>query len=174
LLGGALKSLQIGTAVINQDTQYSVDVAISSVDLSKSILLFSYRYNNGLYDINVCVGGNLTSPTNIHFERVSYSYGTIYIQWYVLELNGATVQRGQYYKDPDTTANINIAISSVDTSKTIVLPLSWRTSDGSGWRGLGMDISRAYLTSPTNLFIDPDRFATSPWYRIEWQIVTFN
>src|SRR6185369_3776685 len=87
-----LDSVQSGTATI-ADTTSSTTVTISSVDTTKSFLVFEVSLN--LVDpVNAQISGQLTNATTLTFARAGTS-GAVTIKWYVAEFtSGVSVQRG--------------------------------------------------------------------------------
>ncbi|MCH8122206.1 MAG: hypothetical protein IH853_03710, partial [Bacteroidetes bacterium] len=155
-------TVQSGTTTF---TGLSTDVTITSVDLTKSFLVFSYTVDDeGPSQFQV--RGDLTTSTNIHFERVgAVGSPIVTIAWYVAEFtSGVTVQRGN---DPHNTETVNIPITAVDLSESFPL-ISWQGA-GSTWNsdeGL-----RAQLTSTTNLELDA---ALAISDNVNWQVIEYN
>jgi outer membrane protein assembly factor BamB len=155
-----IKTVQGGTATMT--TQSTLNVPISSVTLTRSILFFSVAENN-VDPSNGQVRGQLTSPTNIQFNRAGTAT-TVTIRWYVAEFGSSvSVQRGS----TAVTANpMNVTISPVDLSKTFVLA-SW-LKPGAAYGD--DDYLRARLTSTTNLELDPSGGSLDGW--ADWQVIT--
>jgi hypothetical protein len=111
------------------------------------------------------VRGQLTSSTNIQFNRAAAGANAT-IKWYVAEfLSGVVVQRGSTLL---TTSPINVPITSVDLSKTFVL---------SSWQKPGVmmgndDYLRARLTSATNLELAHDTAGSTLDGTADWQVVS--
>jgi len=108
--GGA--TVQRGT--INPHfTGTTFDVTIpNAVVLANSFLIFQYRVDSADVD-QVNVRGQLTSPTNIHFERTTGG-ASVELSWYVVESPLISSQRGGLTMAATTE---NVLITSVDTSK---------------------------------------------------------
>ena len=89
----AVQRVQSGTAVNSANGTQTI--TISSVDTSKSVLIFQTR-SDGNRPVNSLVRGRLTSSTTVEFERVT-NEGTplpINIQWYVATFgSGVSVTR---------------------------------------------------------------------------------
>lgn len=77
---GAVKSVQRGTATMTG--RDSLNVAISSVNIAKSILIFSYTLSHET--VLYIPKGKITSGTNINFER-PVAINTTTIEWQVIE-----------------------------------------------------------------------------------------
>ena len=106
----ALQQMQSGTAVSTANGTQTI--TISSVDITKSFLIFQTR-SSGDRPVNSTVRGRLASATTIEFER-STNEGAplaIDIQWYVATFgSGVTVQRGAATMSALT---VNVAITAV-------------------------------------------------------------
>jgi outer membrane protein assembly factor BamB len=161
-VGGGIKSVQSGTATMAAGATLSVP--ITAVTLARSVLFFGVAENN-VDPSNGQVRGQLTSPTNIQFNRQG-SATTITIQWYVAEFaSGVSVQRGTTAMTATTT---NVAISNVNPAKTFVL-ISYQKPGaiyGSD------DFVRARLTSGTNLELSHAQVGGGNDGTVDWQVVT--
>jgi hypothetical protein len=147
-----LVSVQSGTTTIPigaTATTQTVDVAITSVNTSSSILFFNYRGNSADAGDGQ-LRGQLTSATNIQFVRANdTSLTALTVQWYVAEFSsGVSVQRGTF-SSVDTTGDVTI--SAVDLSKSFVLISG--SVDTADITYDSNDYFRARLTSSTNLEI---------------------
>ncbi|HEY7647760.1 MAG TPA: hypothetical protein VID04_02050 [Methylomirabilota bacterium] len=158
---GGINAVQSGTATL---VGTSLDVAITPVALSRSILFFNVRED--IFDSGAAsVRGQLTSSANIQFNRAAAA-GSVTIKWYVAEfVSGVTVQRGSTLL---TTSPINVPIKSVDLGKTFVL---------SSWQKPGVmmgndDYLRARLTSATTLELYHDTVGSTLDGTADWQVVT--
>ena len=155
-----IKSVQSGTATMT--TQSTLNVAITTVALARSVLFFSVSENN-VDPSNGQVRGQLTSSTNIQFNRPGTAT-TVNIRWYVAEFGaGVYVQRGS---TAVTAIPMNVTIASVDLSKTFVL---------ASWQKVGAtygndDFLRARLTSTTNLELNQNAGAFDG--TADWQVIT--
>jgi hypothetical protein len=155
---GGISSVQSGT--VTMTTTASLDVTISTVTLARSILFFTVQEDN-LDPSNGQVRGQLTSSTNLQFNRTGTAT-TITIKWYVAEfVSGVSVQRGSAAL---TTSPLNVAINSVDLGKTFVLA-SWQKPGATYGSD---DFLRARLTSSTNLELT----AGSTDGTADWQVVS--
>jgi hypothetical protein len=158
---GGVNAVQSGTATL---VGTSLDVAINPVVMTRSILFFNVREN--LLDSGAAsVRGQLTSATNIQFNRAAAA-GNVTIQWYIAEfVSGVVVQRGSTLL---TASPLNVAITSVDLGKTFVL---------SSWAKPGVmmgndDYLRARLTSATSLELHHDTVGSTLDGIADWQVVT--
>lgn len=118
--GSNIKNIQRGTAsIINGGI--NVNITISSVDLSKTLLIFSIRQDNTTNDPSACLArGYINASTNIKFERGSAPAKQILIDWQVIEFNGnVKVQNGLTALN-DGVAQNTITISSVDLTKAVL------------------------------------------------------
>ena len=78
--GDVIKSIQRG-ATSSSGTNFTATIA--SVDITKSVLSFSCRYNTG---IEIFVSGQITNATTLTFRKQS-SGGTVTVEWQVVEYN---------------------------------------------------------------------------------------
>ena len=81
---GIIKSVQRGSFNPPQSST-SANVTISSVDLGKSFLVFSFRTDTTVSDFRIVWTGNLTSATNINFQRYVAVVIPNTIEWQVIE-----------------------------------------------------------------------------------------
>ncbi len=156
-----IKKVQSGTTSF---TTVSTDVTITSVDLTKSFLVFSYRVDNNTPS-QILVRGQISSATNIHFERIAGT-ATVNVAWYVAEFTtGVTVQRNE---NGHATATTDVAITAVTTAQSF--PIVSYFNDGSQW-GTDDNLS-AELTSSTNLRLAAVA-AIANANAVSWQVVDY-
>ena len=120
--GNNIKSLQNGIAILNNSTAAHKDVIISSVDLSKSILVFNYKIA-GAYastTMNTFLAGYFINNQTICFSVNTYPGEPFTIAWTVVEFEKANVQRGTAWLDR-TNADVNVTITPVNPNKSILL-----------------------------------------------------
>lgn len=162
-----IKSIQRGSATINATN--SVDVAITSINLTQSILNFGCSKASGnVAPVTVAVMGKLTNSTNINFSTDSNAVA-ITVYWEVIEFNNVkSVQRGDLTINADNT-DIAVTINSVNISKSMAI-----TSCKTGYStatAIGV-VCAAQLTSATNLNV---RGAYPSGYAVtaHWQVIEF-
>lgn len=156
-----IKKVQSGTTSF---TTVSTDVTITSVDLTKSFLVFSYRVDNNTPS-QIMVRGQISSATNVHFERIAGT-ATVNVAWYVAEFtNGVTVQRNE---NGHTSATTDVTITGVTTAQSF--PLVSYFNDGSTY-GTDDNLS-AELTSSTNLRLAATA-AINNANAVSWQVVDY-
>lgn len=169
LSGSNIKSIQRGSFVYSNKTTFNV--TISSVDMSKSIVIVSTDSRTGSAGKNSVVG-NLTTSTNINFSTyyADASFNN-YVSWQVIEFNNVkSLQRGtQALITTDTTKNITI--SAVNDLKSIVFA-SVRTDDNSNNYSSENSICAEITTTTNILFTRYNPFATNA--TIYWQVIEFN
>ena len=161
------QQVQSGTAANNANGIQTI--AISSVDTTKSILIFQARSNSNR-PVGSEVRGRLASATTIQFERVTDegSPAVIDIQWYVATFgSGVTVQRGEVTQSATST---NVAITAVGAlSSAFVLWSKTAVAADAGW---GADDSvLGELTSTSNLQFRAN--TANAGHIIAWQVVEF-
>ncbi len=163
-----LVSVQSGTVTMTAGAGASqtVNVVISAVNTSQSILFFNYRGDSDQPG-DGHIRGQLTSSTNIQFFRPDDSSLTGFtIEWYVAEFcSGVSVQRGTF-SSVDTTGNVTI--SAVDTTRSFVLISGSVAASDTTYNN--DDFVRARLTSGTNLEIVHN---TGSAKTADWQVVEY-
>ena len=161
--------VQSGTAVNTANGIQSI--AITSVDTTKSFLIFETR-TNSTRPVGSTIRGRLASATTIEFERVTDGVApepaAINIQWYVVTFgSGVRVQRGEVAQ-AGTTVNVPIsAVASV--SQSFVLWSKTMAASDATWAD--DDAVVGEVTSTTNL-----QFRTAvatAAHTIAWQVVEF-
>jgi outer membrane protein assembly factor BamB len=157
-----IHTVQSGTATMT--TQSTLNVAITSVDLTRSVLFMTVSEDN-VDPSNGLVRGQLTSATNLQFNRTGTAT-TVTIKWYVATFGrSVSVQRAT---TSVTASPMNVTLSAVDLSKTFVL-VSWQKVGATYGAD---DIVRARLTSTTNLELS---HGTGSFDGIaDWQVVTMD
>ena len=161
-----LQQVQSGTAVNTANGTQTI--TISSVDITKSFLVFQVR-STGDRPVSTTVRGRLASATTIQFER-STNEGAplaINIQWYVATFgSGVLVQRGTATMSALT---VNVPVTAVASmSQAFVLwsmtPNPTELENGSD------DVIAGDLTTTSNLqFRTNDASGHVVW----WQVVEF-
>src|SRR3954462_15188734 len=139
--------VQSGTAVNTANAIQTI--TISSVDTTKSVLIFQTR-SNGNRPVQSEVRGRLQTATTIQFERATNegAPATINIQWYVVTFgSGVNVQRGETTQSATST---NVTITAVASlSQAFVLWSKTAVSTDAGWDS--DDPVLGELTTTTNL-----------------------
>ncbi len=162
----ALQQMQSGTVVNTANGTQTV--TISSVDITKSFLIFQTR-SSGDRPVNATVRGRLASATTIEFVR-STNEGAplaIDIQWYVATFgSGVTVQRGTATMSALT---VDVAITPVAAMNQAFVLWSMTPNPTELENGAD-DIIAGDLTSTSNLqFRTNDGSGHVVW----WQVVEF-
>ena len=143
-----IQQVQSGTAVNNANGIQTI--AISSIDTTKSVLIFQARSNSNR-PVGSEVRGRLKTATTIEFERVTDNVPAgvvINIQWYLATFgSGVSVQRGEVAESATT---VNVPIASVTSmSQAFVLYSKTPVATDNSWGG--DDIVVGELTSATQL-----------------------
>jgi hypothetical protein len=160
----SLTSLQTGTATITRYS-YTTDVTVTSVTLSKSFVISHSTYATS--STNVPEGAfttQLSSATNIHFERGIANDWVITIYWQLIQIEGATVQRGESV----IVYGTDITITSVDTTKAFAIV----TVRGGSVSTLGHLITSIKITTATNLNIVNQAGVESPV--ADWVVIVIS
>lgn len=162
-----VRSVQTGTLTV-APAPTSHNQTITSVDLTKSILLYTEKNNNPGANYG-SIGGRLTSDTNIRFDRYQYGGTNNIVEWTVIEFeDGVSVQRGEILSAASTE---DVTITQVDLQKSFPL-ISYVTNDFVATEFDGNDHIRAKFTSETNLQITYTD--TSGPGKTYWQVVQFD
>src|SRR5262245_37967158 len=139
--------VQSGTAVNNANGIQTI--AISSVDMTKSVLIFQARSNSNR-PVASEVRGRLQTATSIQFERVTNeaSPAAINIQWYVVTFgSGVIVQRGE---TTQSATSKNVTITAVGAlTRAFVLWSKTSVNTDTAWGADDPVIGE--LTTTTNL-----------------------
>src|SRR6185295_143189 len=138
--------VQSGTAVNTANGNQTI--GISSVDTTKSVLIFQARSNSNRAVASE-VRGRLQTSTTIQFERVTNEAppAAINIQWYVVTFgSGVTVQRGETTQSA-TSKDVTItAVGAV--ARAFVLWSKTAGSADTGWNSDDPVVGE--LTTTTN------------------------
>ncbi len=156
-----ISSVQTGTTTLGSGISQA-NVTISAVTLARSVLFFGVQEDN-VAPVNGLVRGQLTSTTNIAFNRADTATSVV-VRWHVAEFaSGVTVQRGSQTITADTA---NVTLTAVDLSRTYAI-ISHQ--DTGATYGVG-DFYRAHLTSTTNLELSKQT-GGSTGAVVDWQVV---
>ncbi len=160
-----IKAVQSGTA--SSSGNGTVTVNITSVDTSKSFLVFQTRHNSNRPE-GSALRGKLASSTTLEFTRVTNETSTIEIRWYVAEFtSGVKVQRGDISQSGLT---INTAVTPVASlSQAFVLWSKTVNANDSTWDD--NDPVVLELTSTSNLQLRNS--ANTSGHIVHYQIVEF-
>jgi hypothetical protein len=160
-----IKKVQSGTA--SSTGNGTVTVTISSVDTTKSFLIFQTRSNSNRPPGST-LRGQLASSTTIDFTRVTNETSTIDIQWYVVEFSaGVRVQRGTI---SEGASPVNLSITPVAAlSQTFVIWSKSVIDVDSGWGN--DDAVVLELTTTSNLQLRANYEASA--HIIAWQVIEF-
>jgi hypothetical protein len=130
--------------------------------LTRSVLFFGVQEDN-VDPVNGHVRGQLTSTTNIAFNRAGTAT-TVVVRWYVAEFtSGVSVQRGSQTMTADA---VNVTLTSTDLSRTYAVITYQHTGATYG----ADDFYRARLTSSTNLELSKQAGGNAGAV-VDWQVV---
>lgn len=170
LAGCDFLPVQTGTVTISSPNAGNT-AAIAAVNLSKSVLEFSYRCdNNGPGIDHNMVTGQITNATTLTFTRYNGAIGDIYVRWWVWEARAScpmTVQRGSTQVGNSVGLPVNVTITAVNLSKAfpIITTRSEYNFEPDEW-----ECVQAKLTTTTNLRLDKT-FQDSSNRFVEWQVI---
>ncbi len=159
--GAAVSSIQRGEVTTPNEGPYEVNVTISAVDRSRSLVFFSDRGSvwSGSCPLRIAW---LNSDTNL-YALVSGGYergGTLF--WQVVEFEGPiNVQSGTYFAG-NYYGEVTIAIDAVDISKTVLMVVS---TD----RDYGATIEFVDSTHIKIDVSDEEHVKEGFWYAVEFQ-----
>lgn len=165
LYSAVVSNVQSGT--LTSSGNGVITASITSVDLSKSFLVFSTRHNSNRPPGSM-IRGRIASSTSVEFRRVTNESSSMTIQWYVVEFSsGVNVQRGEVNQSGTT---INVPITSVTAIDQAFVTWSKtpRASDGS-WSA--DDPILGELTSTGNLQFRVNGGNSD--HVISWQVIEF-
>lgn len=165
--GSNIKSTQRGVASYTGRT--ILDITISSVDLTKSIVKVSQIHG---FDTaaKVMIKAELTSPTNLQLTTVTADGGasTITIDWEVIEFNNVkSLQRGSV--SSSTTSETVVTISAIDPNKSIIF-FSYKHTNA-----VSTDVSQTFLSAGRII----NSTSIGLWNKkagadFHWQVIEFN
>jgi hypothetical protein len=161
LYGSNIKSIQRGRYE-NTSALVTIDIPVSTIDMSSSIVLLSVRTSDGRQAYGA-ITGVITSLNNIRLQVGIGSSQIIY--WTLIEFNNVkSIQRGSFTYSANATNNPStITINSVNTNKSFVIA----THRGSNIT-YAHDVACDLLNS-TTLTVDANLAGT-----LEWQAIEFN
>jgi signal peptidase I len=160
-------AVQRGTATSSANG--TVTVAITSVDTTKSFLLFSSRHNNNR-PVGSLIRGRLASATSLEFVRVTNEspVSTMTIEWAVVSYAcGINVQRGSVTQ-ASTTINVSIAAVAGLDRAFVTWSKTPASADGT-WSDDDPIVGE--LTSTSNLQFRVVTAASA--HIIWWQVIEF-
>jgi hypothetical protein len=159
-------SVQRGTA---PDPGTTVSVPISTVDVTRSFPIVSYRVAGTGYGANDFPRAKITTSTNLGlFLQTAAIDPTSAIEWQVVEYTYASVQTGDI-SFATTDGSRTASITSVDPARAWVL-FTYDTADGTV-ANIGQKMVRGLVTNPTTLTFARDgtgQAMTLTWYLVEF------
>lgn len=169
--GSNIKSLQRGIASIASSGSF-IDVTITSVDTSKSIIKITPSCASATIVGNFIATAVFINATTIRIERATTPAIVVPYTWEVIEFNNVkSKQTGtKTISHNGTYQTVNSTVTSVDTSKSTVFA-TWKNTtatDSSPYAVLDIN-----LTSSTNISFG-QRGSGGITTTIEWQLIEFN
>jgi hypothetical protein len=162
---GVIKTIQTGESTIAASSTFA-NVAIASVDITKSIVLITYSTAGaGLYVQYAQTSGYLSGATSLRLERYSSDANIINVSWQVIEFTSAVkVQMGAIGASfMSTTATV----TAVNLSKAIVF-INYNCNNASYTQYASVQLL-AKLTSTTVLTVK-NTYSTMV-YNVNWYVV---
>lgn len=149
----------------NLQNRTVLDATLAPVDESRAFPIISFRTAGGTYDGGDYLRARITSPTNLEISRSEAEDQISNVEWQVVELDGANVQRG-ILNLAATATSATATISSIDPERTLLLFTYSRDEANTGLMGL-----RGRVTNATTLVFDRDvannDALSIAWYAIE-------
>ncbi len=162
-LSGA--TVQRGSVALDAPTK---NVAISSVDLSKSFPLVTQRIGGTVTSDDDFIRTRLTSSTNLEIAAFNDRSDST-AEWQVIEYTDAAVQTGSLSFASGDSSKSAVLPTAVDTGKTWLV-YSYRSVLGTQ-SNIGQKLVQGRITGPTGLQFDRDR--TGQAIDLEWCAVEF-
>ena len=166
-----VSSIQTGSQAIDGADGLTVNIAITAVDLSRSIVMITQ--SNAASENRIrrhIFGVELSSTTNIQLTRAESKFAKdVIIEWTVIEFDATAIEGIQTGSVDRTSAVENTTITAVDVSKTLVVT-SLSTDGGSITTAV---LATAELTSATNLALESDAVPSSGESEYRYQIIEF-
>ena len=156
-------TVQRGTVTPGGST---TNVAITSVDLTRSFPLVSMRAGGVIYEGEDWVRARFTSSTDLELATTN-TFGNV-IEWQVVTYNDATVQSGSVSfgtGDSSRTATV----TALDPAKSWLI-YNYRTTDGTT-TNIGQKLVRGRITNGTTLTFD--RSSTGQTIDLQYFVVKF-
>ena len=143
------------------------DVAISTVDLTKSFPLISFRTDGTGYDSNDSIRAKLTTTTNLRLFAQDAGL-TAFVEWQVVEYVDANVQTGDvHFNSGDTSQPASLAPAVITAKSWLVFSHESVT----GPPDIGRTLVRGVVTDGSNLTFDRNNTGSSidlTWYLVEF------
>ena len=161
----SLKSLQSIPSTITIYS-YATDVTIAAVVMANTFVVIQTTHPTSSTNVSEgSVSCQLTSTTNVHLQRGIANDWAPTVNLLVIEITGATVQRGNATV---VVYGTNVTISSVDLTKSF----AYVTLRGSSVSTLGHLITSIVIQSQTVIVIRNSAGVESPV--AEWQVMTID
>ena len=160
--GSNIKSIQRGTVLFSAT---STAVAITAVDINKSIVIMQV-YSAGANSTQIAlVGATLTNATTITFEK--NLAGNVDVSWQVVEFNN--VKSKQYGSKATAAASDTVAITGIDTAKSVLVVTYFTAVNTASIRDC---FNYAVLTNSTTITFTTYNTSANTTYK--WQVLEFS
>jgi len=160
-----IKSIQRGTG--NMVNTTSLNIAISSVDLSKAVVLLSYAGAETTPAYRA-IKAKLTSSTNINLSMANAINNNNYFSYQVIEFeNVKSLQRGDFSL-LSSPGPLSVSVTSVNPSKCMLVHSHSIAINTSQYETIGSTLTDA--TTITFILVDRANLE----YKIHWQLIEFN
>jgi len=165
--GSNIKSIQRGTAdMANAST---LNIAISDVDLTKSIVIVS-GVTSGVAGTYFWVQGKLLNSTTVSLRRNSVGTPAYLVDWVVIEFNNVkSLQTGE--TSVGNFLSVTQAVTSIDPLKSLLVH-SWFTDYNDNFVTEAVWINK--IESSTGISFRRAAYATAGNWYIRWYLIEFN
>lgn len=114
-------SIQTGSEFVESSDGTSIDITITSVNTSRSIVMFTTRGGNDGRDTRCLFAASITSSTNINFLRTNSAFANdITIEWTVVEFAASVLTSLQTISADWYTTSSNI-ITGVNVDESFIV-----------------------------------------------------
>ena len=161
-----IKSIQLGNITITAGNYY-VTKAITSVDTSKTMVLFNGSIGaSSSPDREVFNYLTLTNSTTLRSDSLDHDTDSI-ARYSIIEFTSGikSVQRGTI--DMNGVVNVDATINAVDLSKAII------NYTGFAVNNTNMGVAGAILSFPNNTHVRAWRSSSTGQVKVGWEVIEF-
>lgn len=161
LSGSNIKSIQSGTSTLSAT---SLNVPISSVDLSKSIVMINCSSTSNFAD-QTMVSAQITTNTNLQLSKANATTAVV-VNWVIIEFNNVkSKQTGSIASNGGTAS---ATITSINMNKALLFCTATNSITSS--TSINQALYRYKINTVTSLNFD----SSSTTQTIYWQLIEFN
>jgi hypothetical protein len=166
--GSNIKSAQSGFTTM---TAVTVDIPVSSIDITKSIVIIREQgYNSGYGVKTKMVGAALINSTTLRLYLNTYNVNTQpQVTWQVIEFNNVKSKQSGIKLISAYDTDVTVTISSINTAKSIIICSA--TSSGTSDSDQALQFNARISNSTTIAFKTSANASEITAY---WQVIEFN